>query len=40
MSRDQAIFVDRAVGAGVFSGAVLLEIGRFGWRFQRGSAVQ
>jgi hypothetical protein len=30
MSRDQAIFVDRAVGVGVFSDAVLLEIDRFG----------
>jgi hypothetical protein len=39
MSRDQAIFVDRAAGAGVFSDAVLRKIDRFGWRFQRGSAV-
>jgi hypothetical protein len=30
MSRDQAIFVDRAVGASVFSDAVLLKIDRFG----------
>jgi hypothetical protein len=40
MSRDQAIFADRAAGAGVFPDAVLLEIDRFGWRCQRGSAVQ
>jgi hypothetical protein len=40
MSRDQAIFVDCAAGASVFSDAVLLEIDRFGERFQRGSAVQ
>jgi hypothetical protein len=29
-SRDQAIFVDQATGAGVSSHAVLLEIDRFG----------
>jgi len=28
--RDQAIFVDRAVGASLFADAVLVEIGRFG----------
>jgi hypothetical protein len=30
MSRDQAIFVDRAADASVFSDAVLLKIDRFG----------
>jgi len=30
MSRDQAIFVDRAADASVFPDAVLLKIGRFG----------
>ena len=30
MSRDQAIFVDRAAGASVLSDAVLLKIDRFG----------
>jgi hypothetical protein len=40
MSCDQAILVDRAADASVFSDAVLLEIDRFGERFQRGSAGQ
>jgi hypothetical protein len=30
MSRDQAIFVDRAADVSVFSDAVLLKIDRFG----------
>ena len=39
-SCDQAIFVDQATGASVFSDAVLLQIDRFGQRCQRRGAVQ
>jgi hypothetical protein len=39
-SCDQAIFVDQATGASVSSDAVLVEIDRFGQRFQRRGAVQ
>ena len=40
MSCDQAVFVDQATDASVFSDAVLVEIDRFGQRFQRRGAVQ
>jgi hypothetical protein len=39
-SCDQAIFVDQATDAGLFSDVVLLKIDRFGQRCQRRSAVQ
>jgi hypothetical protein len=39
-SCDQAIFVGQAAGVSLFSGAVLVEVGRFGQRFQRRGAVQ
>ena len=39
-SCDQAIFVDQASDASVFSDAVLVEIDRFGQRLQRRGAVQ
>jgi hypothetical protein len=32
---DQAIFIDQAIGASVSSDAALVEIDRFGQRFQR-----
>jgi hypothetical protein len=36
----QPIFVDQATGASVFPDAVLVEIGRLVWRFQRRGCVQ
>jgi hypothetical protein len=39
-SCDQAIFVDQATDASVSSDAVLVEVGRFGQRFQRRGTVQ
>src|SRR5258708_14895305 len=39
-SGDQVVFVDQASDASPSSDAVLLKIDRFGYRFQRGSAVQ
>jgi hypothetical protein len=40
MSCDQAVFVDQATDASVFSDAVLVEIDRFGQRFQRRGNLQ
>jgi hypothetical protein len=39
-SCDQAIFVNQATDASVSSDAVLVEVGRFGQRFQRRGTVQ
>jgi hypothetical protein len=39
-SCDQAVFVDHATGVSASSDAVLIEIDRFGQRFQRRGAVQ
>ena len=39
-SGDQAVFVDHAAGARVSSDTALLEIDRFGERFQRRSGVE
>jgi len=40
MSCDQAIFVDQAAGASVFSDAAPHKTDRFRWRFQRRGAMQ
>jgi hypothetical protein len=40
MSCDQVVFVYQATDARLFPDAVIVEIDRFGWRFQRRGAVQ